>query len=78
MSRKHEPRMTVINRLPHPSLSPSIGRTSVAIGPGHRPSEDDVRTRAYERWEAAGRPEGDGLQFWLEAEHELDRSEAAS
>jgi hypothetical protein len=27
--------------------------------------------RAYLRWEAAGRPACDGIQFWLEAETEL-------
>jgi hypothetical protein len=30
-----------------------------------------IRRLAYARWEAAGRPEGDGVPFWLEAEHEL-------
>jgi hypothetical protein len=35
------------------------------------PDEDQVRARAYALWEQAGRPEGDGLQFWLEAEQEL-------
>ena len=33
--------------------------------------EHAIRVRAYERWEAAGRPEGDGVQFWLDAEKEL-------
>jgi len=32
---------------------------------------DDIRMRAYLRWEAAGRPSGDGVRFWLEAEQEL-------
>lgn len=31
---------------------------------------DMIRQLAYEKWEAAGRPEGDGVQFWLEAEAE--------
>ena len=34
---------------------------------------DDVRLRAYEKWERAGKPPGDGVQFWLEAEQELMR-----
>jgi len=34
-------------------------------------SEDEIRVRAYAKWVAAGRPEGDGVNFWLEAEHEL-------
>jgi Protein of unknown function (DUF2934) len=26
---------------------------------------------AYHKWAMAGRPNGDGLKFWLEAEREL-------
>lgn len=33
--------------------------------------EDTVRMCAYRMWEAAGRPAGDGVQFWLEAERRL-------
>lgn len=29
-----------------------------------------IRLRAYYKWDAAGRPAGDGLSFWLEAERE--------
>lgn len=36
-------------------------------------SEEDVRLRAYQRWEAAGRLGGDGVKFWLEAEQELSQ-----
>jgi hypothetical protein len=38
---------------------------------GKAASEEAVRLRAYQRWEAAGRPGGDGVKFWLEAEQEL-------
>lgn len=38
------------------------------------PSEEDVRARAYFLWEKAGRPASDGVQFWLEAERELNSS----
>jgi hypothetical protein len=34
-------------------------------------AEDCVRLSAYLKWEAAGRPEGDGVSFWLDAEREL-------
>ena len=34
-------------------------------------SEEDLRLCAYLKWEAAGKPSGDGVQFWLEAEQEL-------
>ena len=33
--------------------------------------EDTVRQRAYGQWQAAGCPEGDGVEFWLEAERAL-------
>ena len=35
------------------------------------PSEETVRIGAYMRWDAAGRPGGDGVGFWLEAEQDL-------
>ncbi len=34
-------------------------------------SEEDIRLRAYRKWESAGKPTGDGVQFWLAAEQEL-------
>jgi Protein of unknown function (DUF2934) len=33
--------------------------------------EDDIRLLAYKKWEKAGKPLGDGVRFWLEAEQEL-------
>jgi len=35
------------------------------------PCEDTIRQRAYEQWQADGCPEGDGVEFWLEAERAL-------
>jgi len=35
------------------------------------PCEDTIRQRAYEQWQASGCPEGDGVEFWLEAEREV-------
>ena len=32
---------------------------------------EDVRLTAYQKWEAAGKPNGDGIKFWFEAEREL-------
>jgi hypothetical protein len=34
-------------------------------------TEEQIRLRAYQKWEAAGKPEGDDHRFWLEAEREL-------
>lgn len=33
--------------------------------------EEVIRLRAYEKWESAGKPSGDSLRFWFEAEREL-------
>lgn len=30
-----------------------------------------IREAAYHKWEQAGRPHGDGLEFWLESEQEI-------
>jgi hypothetical protein len=35
------------------------------------PSEEQIRVRAYQKWQAAGCPTCDGAGFWLEAEREL-------
>jgi DUF2934 family protein len=32
---------------------------------------DEIRQLAYAKWEAAGKPPGDGSDFWLQAEKEL-------
>ncbi len=39
--------------------------------------EYQVRHRAYELWNAAGRPDGKHLQFWEAAEQELKTSHVA-
>jgi hypothetical protein len=36
-----------------------------------KPSEEEIRICAYRKWERAGRPEGDSVRFWVEAEKEL-------
>jgi hypothetical protein len=33
--------------------------------------EGAIRVLAHSKWERAGRPSGDGLNFWLEAEREV-------
>jgi hypothetical protein len=40
-----------------------------------KPTQDQIRQRAHELWELAGRPEGRDQQIWLEAERELENSE---
>jgi len=33
--------------------------------------EDEIRLLAYRKWEQAGSPPSDGVQFWLDAENEI-------
>ncbi len=35
------------------------------------PKDQQIRQLAYKKWEEAGHPTGDGVNFWLEAETEL-------
>jgi hypothetical protein len=55
----------------------STTTTQPSVTPGdknyvaHSVSAEDVRLCAYRKWESAGRPAGNGTQFWLEAEREL-------
>ena len=32
---------------------------------------DVIRDRAYELWELAGKPPGDGVEYWIKAEDEI-------
>ncbi len=53
-----------------PSSDGQISKATLAALPVPVPPEV-IRERAYEKWEKAGRPAGDGVRFWLEAEREL-------
>ena len=46
----------------------NLRRTSSMIS---SEQEAAIRQAAYHKWEQAGRPIGDGLEFWLESEQEL-------
>jgi hypothetical protein len=39
---------------------------------------EQIRDLAHRKWEAAGRPAGDGLDFWLEAEREVNAERAGA
>jgi hypothetical protein len=39
--------------------------------PARQPDPEAIRLRAYFLWEAANRPAGDGVRFWLTAEEQL-------
>jgi hypothetical protein len=56
-----------------PATAPSAATPANHMSPQSvgRPAEDEIRRCAYQKWEAAGCPDGDGVHFWLEAEQEL-------
>lgn len=39
--------------------------------------QNAIRELAYEKWESAGCPPGDGIDFWLNAENELNAASVA-
>lgn len=44
---------------------------SIKAKPEAPETSELIRLRAYELWEQSGRPESDGVEFWLEAEKEI-------
>ena len=40
--------------------------------------EEVIRALAHSKWKAAGCPTGDGLDFWLEAEREVNAERSGS
>lgn len=54
-----------------PTGAPATDRTEERLRHGGVTFEEAVRARAYHLWEVAGRPPGDGVPFWAEAEQEL-------
>jgi hypothetical protein len=51
-----------------PPAPRGVARAAPAV---KQPAEEEIRKCAYRKWEMAGRPEGDGVRFWIEAEKEL-------
>jgi signal recognition particle GTPase len=70
----HPDKQTV---LAHPGPGKITTTTKAAVASGDKDhnvqlvSTEAIRLRAYRKWESAGKPNGDGMQFWPEAEQEL-------
>jgi hypothetical protein len=39
------------------------------------PTDDQIRNRAHQLWEQAGKPDGRGGEFWHRAEQELQETD---
>jgi CBS domain-containing protein len=78
-ANQREPMSKPTATLAHPSSTnpaseqkPAAASVSGHPAPnGKAVSEEAVRLRAYQQWQAAGKPAGDDVRFWLEAEQEL-------
>ena len=57
------------------STVPKLVERAAAVAVGQVAVEevsiDTIRIAAFQKWETAGKPEGDGVNFWLDAEQEL-------
>jgi hypothetical protein len=56
-----------------PKLESAARTDSPPAHDGRQVSEEEIRLLAYHKWESAGRPAGDGAEFWRQAEMELTR-----
>jgi Protein of unknown function (DUF2934) len=48
-----------------PNLMPTRGHAELT------PTLNSIRERAFQKWQAAGRPTGDNVSFWEAAEQEF-------
>ena len=56
---------------------PETPRTITAPARAKSLSHQEIGERAYQKWEAAGKPVGMDLKFWMEAQRELSRAKTA-
>lgn len=71
MSKKHRTEKHAPAQSHEPVRAAGTSGSGAPAGAGQPVSPEEIRLRAYLKWEAAGRPGGDGLSFWVEAEREL-------
>jgi Protein of unknown function (DUF2934) len=69
---KREPTLAVESAQPGPRGQSAKAHSPRADSPT---TLNEIRVLAYRKWETAGKPLGDGTQFWLEAEKELLKRE---
>ena len=50
-----------------------VPTNSAALIEDHSGHEEEIRPLAYRKWQEAGCPVGDGIEFWLAAETEILR-----
>ncbi len=60
-ARQQEPQAQL--KTPQPEQAANVAGTP----------DDEIRPLAYQKWQEAGCPDGDGMEFWLTAETEIRR-----
>jgi hypothetical protein len=72
VGKKHATSSTPVSAKPtNEPTAPIKCGPGAGVKNGRSASEDDIRLRAYQKWEFAGKPIGDGVNFWTEAKQEL-------
>ena len=73
MTQHHHKHATLAHAGPGEPTTPTKAAVASADKDHHSPvvSAEEIRLSAYRKWESAGKPTGDGVPFWLEAEQEL-------
>ncbi len=56
-----------------PQPAPVKSQTPERRGESSGDRSEEIRLLAYRKWQEAGCPNGDGVQFWLTAEAEILR-----
>jgi hypothetical protein len=73
--RKHHKASPIVPPAPSPPAvpgpAPAAATSFATTPPNNTIPEEAIRLCAYRKWEVAGKPEGDGVPFWIEAEKEL-------
>jgi hypothetical protein len=77
--RRHHAAAAELSRLSVPTTTtPASVMTNAKTRRLAPISEQEIRLSAYRKWESAGRPTCDGVQFWLAAKQELEQALAST
>ena len=70
LSRNSDHKASFAKLVPPTWLDPNVPRLD-CHGDDASPSYENVQKLAYEKWELAGKPTGEGSPYWFQAEREL-------
>jgi Protein of unknown function (DUF2934) len=73
MRKRTAPRVPPAPSNPTSERKPA-GASAEPSPSGKSVSDEAIRQCAYRKWETAGKPGGNGVNFWMEAERELSQA----